>query len=139
MVAQRKQEQANTNADEQFQRIRREVFNLPTAQLSILLRDISDAISQQETSESLVNGVNLTLLDTTIEGSDYQSLKTQGGPFSDLITLLEKEQLTDAEEHHLRELGHQQAVGLLADWRPAPTDEDVERVLNERVIERYGR
>lgn len=138
---QKKHEQNGSTLDARLENVMREVDSLPTTMLPIVLRRIADRMDQQDVDNgnTITKTLRQMLQEIEPKASIYQTLKAQGGPYAEMISLLEKGQLSDDEAQHLRELGHQQAIGLLADWRPAPTDEEVERVLNERVMERYGR
>jgi hypothetical protein len=137
MVAQRKAQQQDT--EEMYEGVVRAIRVLPRTVIPRLLHEIADQMDHQGVEENPHTEASRLLQEMKQEVSIYQTLKEQGGPFAEMIALLEKGQLSDEEAQHLRELGHQQAVGLLADWRPAPTDEEVERILSERVMERYGR
>lgn len=141
MVQTRKEQTWGSDVDARIENVMREVDRLPHTAIPTVLRRIADRMDRQEAADEDGSYEASPRLrrEAISEISPYQTLKAQGGPFAEMIALLEKEQLTDDEARHLRELGHGQAVGLLADWRPAPSDEDVERVLDQRLIERYGR
>ncbi len=116
------------------------VENLPPTMLPKLISHILDMITKQlERSQALNGELAPTTTPDSNAATPYEILKARGGPFAELIELLNKDHLTDEEEDHMRELAHQQAIGLLADWRPAPTDDDIKRMLDERMTERFGR
>jgi hypothetical protein len=132
MQARAKRRQQDDEAEARLQDAFRIVENLPPTMLPKLVSHILDMITTQlERSQALNGELAPSTAPDSSAATPYETLKAQGGPFAELIELLNKDHLTDEEEDHMRELAHQQAIGLLADWRPAPTDDDVKRMMDK--------
>lgn len=133
MQARTKRRQQDDDAEARLQDAFRIVENLPPTMLPKLVSHVLDMITKQlERSQALNSELTSATAPDSNAASPYEILKARGGPFAELLELLNKDHLTDEDEDHMRELAHQQAIGLLADWRPAPTDADIKRMLDER-------
>ncbi len=121
---QKKHELNGSELSAKYHAIVQDVDSLPPEMLADLVRHIMDTISRQL---SIGRGSN--------RGRER---KRENGHGTE-ARLVEQQRLPNALRPERDRGTLEEALGYLATDKPAPTDEEVERILNERVMERYTR